>query len=57
MKSQIQPYSQGFAGHKLTELVKVRFKSQLVKMNKTLINYVDQLTQDDLLLLRLPDKV
>jgi hypothetical protein len=45
------------AGDNLTGLAKTRFESQLVKTNRALINYADQLAQDDLLPTRLPDKI
>jgi hypothetical protein len=41
----------------LTGLVKVRFDNQLLKSNKALLEFVDQVTQDDLLPIHLPDKV
>lgn len=55
MKSQVQPYTR-IAGYKSTKLVKGMIQKS-VKMNKTLINYVYRLTQDDLLLIRLPEDI
>jgi hypothetical protein len=41
----------------LTGLAKARFDSQLIKTNKALLQFAGQITNDDLLLTRLPDKV
>jgi hypothetical protein len=41
----------------LTGLAKARFDSQLLKTNKALLEFADQVAQDDLLPTRLPDKV
>jgi hypothetical protein len=41
----------------LTVLAKARFDSQLLKTNKALLEFADQVAQDDLLPTRLPDKV
>jgi hypothetical protein len=41
----------------LTGLAKARFDNQLFKTNKALLEFADQVAQDDLLPTRLPDKV
>jgi hypothetical protein len=41
----------------LTGLAKVRFEVQLVKTKRTLLTLAEQVTHDDLLPARLPDKV
>ena len=41
----------------LTGLAKARFDNQLFKTNKALLEFADQVVQDDLLPTRLPDKV
>jgi hypothetical protein len=41
----------------LTGLVKARFDNHLLKTNKALLEFADQVAQDDLLPTRLPDKV
>ena len=41
----------------LTGLAKARFDNQLFKTNKALLEFAEQVTQDDLLPTRLPDKV
>jgi hypothetical protein len=41
----------------LTGLAKARFDSQLLKTNKALLEFADQVAQDDLLPTRLPDMV
>jgi hypothetical protein len=41
----------------LTGLAKARFDNQLLKTNKALLEFADQVAQDDLLPTRLPDKV
>lgn len=41
----------------LTGLAKARFDSQLIKTNKALLDFARQVTEDDLLPIRLPDKV
>jgi hypothetical protein len=41
----------------LTGLTKARFDNQLLKTNKALLEFTDQVAQDDLLPTRLPDKV
>ena len=41
----------------LTGLAKARFNNQLFKTNKALLEFADQVAQDDLLPTRLPDKV
>ena len=41
----------------LTGLVKARFDNQLFKTNKALLEFADQVAQDDLLPTRLPDRV
>ena len=38
-------------------LAKARFDNQLIKTNKALLNFAEQVTEDDLLLTRLPNKV
>jgi hypothetical protein len=41
----------------LTELAKVHFEVQLVKTNRALLDFAEQVAQNDLLPTRLPDKV
>ena len=41
----------------LIELAKVRFKEQLMKINKALLSFAQQVTDEDLLLTHLPNKV
>ena len=41
----------------LTGLAKARFDNQLLKTNKALLEFADQVAQDDLLPIRLPDRV
>jgi hypothetical protein len=41
----------------LTGLAKVRFEVQLVKTNRTLLTFAEQVTHDDLLPTHLPDKL
>ena len=41
----------------LTGLAKVRFDNQLLKTNKALLEFADQVAQDDVLPTHLPDKV
>ena len=41
----------------LTGLAKARFDNQLLKTNKALLEFADQVAQDDLLPTRLPDRV
>jgi hypothetical protein len=41
----------------LSGLIKARFDNQLVKTNKALIEFAEQVIKDDLLSTRLPDKV
>jgi hypothetical protein len=38
-------------------LTKARFDGQLIKINKALLDFARQVTEDDLLPTRLPDKV
>jgi hypothetical protein len=44
-------------GDNLTDLAKARFESQLIKTNRALVDYAGQLTQNDLLPTRLPEKI
>jgi hypothetical protein len=41
----------------LTGLAKARFENQLIKTNKALLDFAEQVAEDDLLPTRLPDKV
>jgi hypothetical protein len=41
----------------LTGLAKARFEEQLMKTNKALLSFAQQVTDEDLLPTRLPDKV
>jgi hypothetical protein len=41
----------------LTGLAKARFESQLIKTNNALLQFAGQVAEDDLLPIRLPDKV
>jgi hypothetical protein len=43
---------EGFIG-----LAKARFEEQLVKINRALLGFAGQIIDEDLLLIRLPDKV
>ena len=45
------------ARNTLTGLAKARFDNQLFKTNKVLLEFVDQIVQDDLLPIHLSDKV